>query len=444
MSLKKLIKARADKAKAFADKRAAYNALVGKADRTADEETRLEAMNGELDAAEVEIRDLDAQIVRAQVDERRAALLATPSALSIGAGARFTSYEPDPARTNGFRSIAEFATSVRAAGAPGHAGVVDERLNAATPSQGMTNSGAAGEGYLVPLEFRQQIWDLVFGSQFDLMQYFSPESTSSNGVEIAKDETTPWGATGVQAVWRSEATQMNASKLALSGARVPLHELFAFVAATEEVLNDAPLMQSRLSFKAAQAIAYRVSDAIVWGDGVGKPLGWMKSGALVTQSAEGGQTSGTIVLDNVTKMRTRMMAGALARSMWIANIEIEPQLLKLQVGNMPVMVPVGSGLREGLPNSGYMLNGRPLIYAEQGAALGTPGDLMLVSPENYYLLTKAGGGIDFAASIHLFFDYNMTAFRWIFRVGGQPFLSAPVSPARGATTKSHFVALAAR
>ena len=62
----------------------------------------------------------------------------------------------------------------------------------------------------------------------------------------------------------------------------------------------------------------------------------------------------------------------------------------------------------------------------------------------YALATKAGGGVDFAQSIHLFFDQNLTAFRWIIRAGGQPYLSAPVSPAKGANTKSHFVALAAR
>jgi hypothetical protein len=38
----------------------------------------------------------------------------------------------------------------------------------------------------------------------------------------------------------------------------------------------------------------------------------------------------------------------------------------------------------------------------------------------------------------------LTAFRWLFRLGGQPFLSAPVTPAQGSNTRSHFIALAAR
>jgi hypothetical protein len=61
-----------------------------------------------------------------------------------------------------------------------------------------------------------------------------------------------------------------------------------------------------------------------------------------------------------------------------------------------------------------------------------------------YEAFRKQNGVSFAESIHLFFDYNVRAFRWIFRIGGQPVLSAPVTPARSAATKSHFVGLAAR
>ena len=54
------------------------------------------------------------------------------------------------------------------------------------------------------------------------------------------------------------------------------------------------------------------------------------------------------------------------------------------------------------------------------------------------------GGVKFAASIHLFFDFAVNAYRWMFRIGGQPILSAPVSPAKGSDTESHFVTLATR
>jgi hypothetical protein len=91
------------------------------------------------------------------------------------------------------------------------------------------------------------------------------------------------------------------------------------------------------------------------------------------------------------------------------------------------------------------------MYSEHAQTLGTKGDVQLVNPFGYYATVKQSGdggeglpGLEFAQSIHLYFDYNLTAFRWTFRLGGQPYLSAAISPAKGSNTKSHFVTLAAR
>ncbi|MCB0675015.1 MAG: hypothetical protein KDC59_23965, partial [Saprospiraceae bacterium] len=82
-------------------------------------------------------------------------------------------------------------------------------------------------------------------------------------------------------------------------------------------------------------------------------------------------------------------------------------------------------------------------FSEQCATLGDLGDVQLVNPKGYYAATRQNAPA-YAESIHLFFDYNIKAFRWIFRIGGQPHLSAPVTPNKGSSTRSHFVTLAAR
>src|SRR5262249_39913074 len=139
----------------------------------------------------------------------------------------------DPARTAGFASLPEFAISVRNLAA----GIVDPRLTAAATGF-QQNQGASGEGVLVPLEWREAIWALVFDDN-DLLGFCNPEPTQGNAVGIIKDETTPWGAAGVQAAWRAEGTQMLASKAAMTPTLMQLHELFAFVLATQEILDDA-------------------------------------------------------------------------------------------------------------------------------------------------------------------------------------------------------------
>jgi HK97 family phage major capsid protein len=98
---------------------------------------------------------------------------------------------------------------------------------------------------------------------------------------------------------------------------------------------------------------------------------------------------------------------------------------------------------EGDPFEGRLL-GYPIMFTEHAQSLGTPGDITCMNLAGYYSATKAQGGVDFASSIHLYFDQGLTAFRWTFRLTGQPYLSQPVAPANGSNTKSHFVAMAAR
>jgi HK97 family phage major capsid protein len=439
MDLKTLIKKAADLRAAGKTKLAALNALLAVTEPTDEQKAQITALEAEVDAVETDLNAVNTDIAKKEAAQRRQALFAAPSSIIIGERARFTSNEPDPVARGGFQSMAHFATTVRDFCRPG--GGATQGLGAA-PATYMQNAGAAGEGFLVPPEFRQAIWDLVFGG-YDLLSMFSPTPTASNSVQFAKDETTPWGSSGVQAYWRAEAAQLTPSRLALTGVGVPLHEVYAFVQATDEVLADAPLLQDRLTVKAAAAINYKISDAIMFGDGVGKPFGYFNSPAKIAQAKDTGQTAATITVTNLTNMRTRLMPDSLNRSMWVGNSEIEPQLVNLSIGNFPVFMPWNTGLRDA---PGAMLMGRPLQYIWQAYTLGTEGDLMLFDPTGYFLLTKEGGGIDFAASIHLFFDYNVSAFRWIFRVGGQPVLSAVVSPptGRSTVTRSHFVSLATR
>lgn len=444
MTLKELRQQRSQKATRGKAAITEYNALAAKDSRTEAEDAQMTALNAEIEGLETSVSELDAQIEQAEAQARRGALFSTapsgaaPSGRQAYGSAARTANEADPETTLGFRTLADFANSVRNASVGG--GLMDPRLNAALPSNYNANGGAAGEGFLVPPEYASQIWELVFGSG-DLLQAVNPEPTNSNVVQITKDETTPWGATGVQAYWRAEGAQLTASKLAQNAAQVPLHELYAFVVATDELLADAPRLSDRLTRKAAEAIRFKASDAIMWGDGVGKPLGFMNAACKVAVAKESGQAADTIVAANVAKQFSRLLPGNLGNAFWLANSDTLPQLMVMTIGNQPIWTPPNAGFANA---PGGFLLGRPITFSEHADTVGDEGDLVLVDPSGYYAATKAGGGIDFAASIHLFFDYNATAFRWVFRLGGQPLLSAAITPKRSSNTKSHFVTIEAR
>lgn len=386
---------------------------------------RLTALNGEISREE-----------RRRENERTVAAVPDANMQAARRGVESVRERIDEDPKHGFKNLAEFALAVKAAASPG--GRVDERLLiGAAPTNYHETGGASGEGYMVPPQMRNEIWEVVTGDD-SLLGAVETEPTSGNSVEFIKDETTPWGATGVQSYWRAEGAQMSASKLVTELETMRLHELYAFVLATGELLADAPRLNARLTRKSGLAIRYKLNEAIVNGTGAGQPLGWFTSGAKVSVAKESGQAAATVVAANVAKMYARVMNPGTAT--WYINQDVLPQLLTMTLGNNSVWTPPATGFQNA---PGGFLFGRPVQFLENCQTLGTQGDIQLVNPKGYYAITKSSG-IEFAESMHLFFDYNINAFRWIFRANGQPFLSAPVSPAKGTATRSHFVVLDTR
>lgn len=333
----------------------------------------------------------------------------------------------------GFGSAAEFGRAVHAASVGGY---VDQRLFGAAPDATMRETGSA-EGYLVPPAMRDAIWEHVFDDE-GIVQLFDPEPTSSNAVTFIVDEDAPWGDGGVVARWRAEAQKMEPSKFAQGERTTKLNDLYAFVLATEELLEDAPLMESRITKRAGQAIQWEAGEALLFGDGTGKPLGALKGNGVVTVAKDSGQAAGTITLKNIANMYAAAInpQGAF----WLMSAALLPQLIELNMGGNLIWTPPSTGIT-GAPG-GYLL-GRPIRYSEHAEAPGSVGDISLLNPQGYHAITKSSG-VKFASSIHLFFDYNIRAFRWTFRLGGQPIMSKPLAAAKGGLQRSYAVTLAER
>jgi HK97 family phage major capsid protein len=398
---------------------------------TEAEKTRDDAINARLQVLAGEIQREE----RRREHERTVATIVDPNA-SAAAKSQISLHnraEDDPKL--GFKGMGDFAVAVKNASRPG--GFVDDRLRyGAAPANYHQESGTT-EGYMVPPAFRQEVWELVFDDS-DLLGMVDPEPTSSNQVDMLVDETTPWGASGVIAYWRTEGSQMTGKKIETAPISVTLHQLYAMVLATEELLRDAPRLNSRLTRKSAQAIRWKINESIMNGNGAGKPMGWMKGGSLVSVAKEAAQAAATINATNIAKMFSRVINPS--RATWLANQDILPQLMTMTLGNQPIWTPPASGF---VNAPGGFLLGRPVQFNEHCETLGTKGDLQLVNPEGYYATTRDSGP-QYASSIHLFFDYGLEAFRWEFRLGGQPYMSAPITPAKGSSTRSHFVTLDTR
>lgn len=335
----------------------------------------------------------------------------------------------------GFKGIGEFALAVRAASMPGSD--VDDRLRVLGAPSNFHRETGSSDGYMVPPQMRDEVYELMFGEP-DLLSLVGGEPTQSNSVQLLADETTPWGATGIQAYWGAEGNQFTASRLDTEGREIKLHKLHAFVTATEELIEDAPRLNDRVTRGAARALNWKANNAIHYGTGAGQPLGFATASSKVAVAKESGQAAATVVAANVAKMFARSLNPG--GSIWITNQDVLPQLMTMTLGNNSVWTPPASGFTQA---PGGFLLGRPVIFSDQCKTLGTEGDILFVDPQGYYLARKQSG-IKFSSSMHLYFDYDIQAFKWTFRLGGQPYLSAAVSPANGSTTRSHYIRLAVR
>jgi HK97 family phage major capsid protein len=87
--------------------------------------------------------------------------------------------------------------------------------------------------------------------------------------------------------------------------------------------------------------------------------------------------------------------------------------------------------------------GKPVIAIEQAASVGTEGDVIFADLGQYIVGDK--GGLNSATSIHVAFTTDQTAFRFIYRVNGEPVWHQPLTPYKGTSdTLSPYVTLQTR
>ncbi|MGE0290364.1 MAG: phage major capsid protein [Bradyrhizobium sp.] len=354
----------------------------------------------------------------------------------------------DNAKHN-FANFGEFAMGVRLqASGNVESEPVKKLLNAAT-TYGNEGTGADG-GFMVPPEFSRNLWMKVEAEE-NLMSRCTQLTPSGNSMSLPKDETTPWGTSGIRVYWEAEAAQATASKGSFELSTQRLYKLMALAPASEELLEDAMGYESWIQAVVPGRMAAAINSAIVDGTGVGQPLGILKAPSLVSVTKETSQPADTVWFKNITKMWSRMYAPCRRNAVWLINQDIEPSLMGMafQATGASSDLPGTSAVPAYMPQNGLSgspyatLLGRPVIPVQAAKTVGDKGDIILVDLTQYWILRKASG-LKTDTSMHLYFDQALTAFRFIFRINGQPIWSSAVTPQNSANTLSWAVTTDAR
>ena len=261
-----------------------------------------------------------------------------------------------------------------------------------------------------------------------------PNSNSGwiNGIdETSRVHGSRWG--GVRAYWLAEADAMTASQPKFRRINWELHKLAVLQYASDEILADANLLNSIIMQSASEELSFLVNDAIVRGSGAGQPLGILNSAALISATRT---DANEIDHADVQRMINRLPAARYASAVWYCHPDTQPQIDSLNISTSLLSPYVNY-----TPNGVTMLRGRPVVYSEFNPTLGSVGDILLVDMSDYLMWEK--GGVQAAASIHVQFLTDQTAFRFIYRVDGQPATQSALTPYQGSTTTSPYIALAA-
>ena len=321
----------------------------------------------------------------------------------------------------------------------------DPRLVAA--AQGANETIPSDGGFLVQVDSSTEILKRTFDkANLAAKVRRFPLGANSNGMKInaLKDDSRATGSRygGVRGYWLAEAAALTASgPMQFRQMELNLKKLGGLLYATDEQLQDASFLEAMMMEAVSDEFAFLVDESIISGNGAGKPLGFMNAGCKVAVAKETGQAARTIVFENVQKMWSRLFAKSMPNAIWYINQDCYPQLnamsLVIGTGGVPVYLPPG-----GLSQAPFgTLLGRPIMPIEFCETLGTEGDIILGDLSQYMMIDKS---VQAATSIHVAFLTGEQAFRFIYRVDGQPVDNKPITPYKGTATQSPFVTLATR
>ena len=328
-------------------------------------------------------------------------------------------------------------------------GVQDQRLIQVNNAVLGSNEGTGADGgFAIQTDFAGVILEsaLERNSLLQRLDRYTVSSGANSMRWVMANETdiskSVFG--GVQMYWAAEGGTVPATHPKLREVKLDLEKMMGFAYCTEEMMEDAAFMSGFFSTAFSLAADELLTGAVIGGDGVGKPLGILNSSALVTVAKETSQAAGTFVGNNAVKMLARAMPKNRDRLVWLMHPDMEEQLPALSITSSD-----GSTSKSLWDPEGGIRNfdaqrvlGKTVIFDQNCATPGVVGDVMLVDPFQYILLSK--GTIKQDWSMHVEFLTDQMCFRVVFRCNGTPKVNSPLTIKNSTKTRSPFVALADR
>ena len=243
---------------------------------------------------------------------------------------------------------------------------------------------------------------------------------------------------GIVAYWIEEAGAKTRTEPAFGQIKLIPKKLTGYTYASDELLADSAIaLEALLIQQFGSAIGWYEDLAFLRGSGVGEPLGIFQSGALIQPIRA---VANQVALADLANIMARMYPDSLygPNTIWILSPAVLAQLIQM-VATVITWMPSGGGVGGASQRIPASIMGMPFRITEKVPTLGTSGDIGLYDLSYYLIGDRQDLRID--SSTHVRFTTDETAWRFVERVDGQPWVDAAFTPYNGGNTLSPFVQL---
>jgi len=259
---------------------------------------------------------------------------------------------------------------------------------------------AAG-GFLVPTEFERRVVDMLM--EENVMRSLATVITSSSDRQI------PVVASHGQAYWTAEEGNYTESDDAFGQKLLSAHKLTVLMKISEELLQDSAFdLEAYTAREFARRAGVKEEDALVAGDGVGKPRGVILDAQIGVTAA----SATAIAADELIDLFHSLKRPYRARASWLMNDSTVKAIRKLKdTDGQYIWQP---GLQSGEPDR---LLGRPVAVSAAMPLIGANNKPIAFGDFSYYWIADRQGRV-FQRLNELYATTGHVGFRAYQRVDG--------------------------
>ena len=243
---------------------------------------------------------------------------------------------------------------------------------------------------------------------------------------------------GFLMAWTAEAGTATAQTGILRQIQLNANKGQIYCNCSQELVDDGQGFAANLEMMLKKAVSYGLESAFLTGSGAGQPQGLTNAGSLISVGIETGQSSDSIVWENLGKMYARMYPGGRQNAVWIANSDTLPQLLTLSLS----IGTGGSHINVFNEKDGkFSILGRPVLFSPHVPTLGDANDIMFVDLSQYAIGIRKDVRLE-RSNIPNWTE-DLMSYRVIVRADGMPMWASAHTPKVG-DSLSWLVGLGAR